>query len=101
VVNCVILGRAEAFASKNNLKRSVYDALGMGLGFTLALLCLGVIRELLGSGTFFNLSIMPGNFEHWVIMLLPGGAFFVLALWMLLINRLKQTHHKSKGSTHE
>lgn len=95
VVNCLILGRAEAFASKNNLKRSVYDALGMGVGFTLALLCLGVVRELLGSGTFFNLSVLPGSFQPWVIMLLPGGAFFVLALWMLVINRLKQ------GRTHD
>ena len=90
VVNCLILGRAEAFASKNNLKRSIYDALGMGVGFTLALLCLGVVRELLGNGTFFHMSVLPGNFQPWVIMLLPGGAFFVLALWMLLINRLKQ-----------
>jgi electron transport complex protein RnfE len=92
VVNCLILGRAEAFASKNNLKRSVYDALGMGVGFTLALLCLGVVRELLGNGTFFNLNVLPGNFQPWVIMLLPGGAFFVLALWMLVINRIKRGH---------
>jgi electron transport complex protein RnfE len=92
VVNCLILGRAEAFASKNNLKRSVYDALGMGVGFTMALLCLGVVRELLGSGTFFNMSVLPGSFQPWVIMLLPGGAFFVLALWMLVINRIKRGH---------
>ncbi|WP_455210049.1 electron transport complex subunit RsxE [Kaarinaea lacus] len=101
VVNCLILGRAEAFASKNNVKRSVYDALGMGLGFTLALLCLGVVREVLGNGTLFNLNITPGNFENWVIMLLPSGGFFVLALWMLIINRLKQSDHKAKGVTHD
>jgi len=96
VVNCLILGRAEAFASKNNIKSSIYDALGMGLGFTLALLCLGVVREILGSGTFFNLMVTPTNFEKWVIMLLPSGGFFVLALWMLVINRLKQRRQEAK-----
>ena len=101
VVNCLILGRAEAFASKNNVKRSVYDALGMGLGFTLALLCLGVVREILGNGTLFNVMVTPGNFEKWVIMLLPSGGFFVLALWMLVVNRLKQADHKAKGVTHD
>lgn len=99
VVNCLILGRAEAFASKNSLKRSVYDALGIGVGFILALLCLGVVREILGNGTFFNMDIMPDNFEKWVIMLLPGGAFFVLAIWMLLINRYKRTNHQ--GAQHD
>lgn len=101
VVNCLILGRAEAFASKNNMKRSVYDALGMGLGFILALLCLGVVREILGNGTLFNLIITPTNFEKWVIMLLPSGGFFVLALWMLVINRLKQPNHKGKGTEYD
>jgi electron transport complex protein RnfE len=98
VVNCLILGRAEAFASKNNVKRSVYDALGMGMGFTLALLCLGVVRELLGNGSFFTLTITPDSFEKWVIMLLPSGGFFVLALWMLVINRLKHGNHKARDS---
>lgn len=95
VVNCLILGRAEAFASKNTVKRSAYDALGMGLGFTLALLCLGVVREILGNGTLFNLAIVPGNFEKWVIMLLPSGGFFVLAMWLLVLNRIKQTPPKT------
>ena len=71
----------------------------MGLGFTLALLCLGVVREILGNGTLFALTITPGNFEKWVIMLLPSGGFFILAFWMLLINRLKQTRLRTKDST--
>ncbi len=96
VVNCLILGRAEAFASKNNLKRSAYDALGMGLGFTLALLCLGVVREILGSGTIFAISIVPASFEKWVVMVLPSGGFFVLALWMLFINQMKKPTRKTK-----
>ena len=98
VVNCIILGRAEAFASRNTVKRSLYDALGMGLGFTFALLCLGVIREILGSGTLFTLPVAPANFENWVIMLLPGGGFFVLGLCMLLVNHLKKPVNRGRGS---
>lgn len=89
VVNCIILGRAEAFASKNNIKRSAYDALGMGLGFTLALLCLGMIRELLGNGSLFEFNMTPLGFQTWVIMILPSGGFFVLALLLLILNRIK------------
>ena len=101
VVNCIILGRAEAFASKNTVKRSLYDALGMGLGFTFALLCLGVVREILGSGTLFTLPVAPANFENWVIMLLPGGGFFVLGLWMLLVNHLKKPTGRQRESKDE
>ncbi len=101
VVNCIILGRAEAFASKNTVKRSLYDALGMGLGFTFALLCLGVVREILGSGTLFTLPVAPANFENWVIMLLPGGGFFVLGLWMLLVNHLKKPSARRRESQYE
>jgi electron transport complex protein RnfE len=94
VVNCIILGRAEAFASKNNVKRSAYDGLGMGVGFTLALLCLGAVREVLGSGTLFTVSVTPPGFQKWVIMLLPGGGFFVLAFLLLALNRFKQRANK-------
>ena len=90
VVNCIILGRAEAFASKNPVGRSLLDALGMGLGFTFALLCLGGIREILGSGQLFGLMILPENFEPWVVMGLPAGGFLVLAVWLLLFNWLRQ-----------
>jgi Na+-translocating ferredoxin:NAD+ oxidoreductase subunit E len=84
VVNCIILGRAEAFASKNSLGRSILDATGMGLGFTFALLCLGVVREILGSGTLFDVSLFGDGFQTWSITLLPGGGFFTLGLWLLL-----------------
>ena len=90
VVNCVILGRAEAFAAKNNPLLSFADALGMGLGFTLALTMLGTIREILGSGTIFGFL----TFEPWVVMILPGGAFITLGLLIGLINFLKQKANK-------
>lgn len=89
VVNCLILSRAEAFASKHGLLRSLLDGLGMGLGFTLALLCMGAVREILGSGTLFGLALFPDTFQPWVIMILPGGGFFTLGVWLLLINYLK------------
>jgi len=90
VVNCIILGRQEAFAAKNNVKRSALDALGMGLGFTFALLCIGSIREILGSGTLFNVPLFSDKFEPWVIMILPPGGFFTLGFLLLFINWYKQ-----------
>ena len=89
VVNCLILGRAEAFASKNTIGKSILDALGMGVGFTFALLCLGVIREILGSGTLFGFPFFPDSFQEWIIMVLPGGGFFTLAIWLLIFNAIK------------
>jgi len=90
VVNCVILGRAEAFASKNSVGKSILDALGMGLGFTTACLSLGVVREVLGSGTFAGIPVLGSWFEPWSVMILPGGAFFVLGAWLLLFNWLRE-----------
>jgi electron transport complex protein RnfE len=90
VVNCVILGRAEAFASKHGVAASLADGLGMGSGFTLALLSLGSVRELLGSGTLFGLPVLPEGFEPFVVMLLPSGGFFTLAGWLLLFSWLRQ-----------
>ncbi|MEH6627261.1 MAG: electron transport complex subunit E [Motiliproteus sp.] len=90
VVNCLILGRAEAFASKNGVARSVLDGLGMGVGFTFALLCMGVVREILGSGTLFGFSLFADSYQPWVVMILPSGGFFTLGAWLLLFNRLKQ-----------
>lgn len=89
VVNCLILGRAEAFASRHRVSRAVLDGLGMGLGFTLALLCMGSVRELLGSGTLFGMPVLPDTFQPWVVMILPGGGFFTLGVWLLLINGSK------------
>ena len=90
VVNCMILGRSEAFASKNSVGKSMLDALGMGLGFTFACFCLGFVREVLGSGTFAGIQVLPDSFEPWSIMILPGGAFFVLGGWLLLFNWLRE-----------
>ncbi len=86
VVNCIILGRAEAYASKNNVAKSFLDALGMGIGFTCALIILGAIRELLGFGTVFGYAVMWGGFTKWVIMILPAGAFLTLGLLVGLFN---------------
>ncbi|MBK9096725.1 MAG: electron transport complex subunit E [bacterium] len=82
VVNCIILGRAEAFASKNNPLRSVLDALGNGAGFFIALVVMSGIREILGSRTFFGYQVLPTTFEPWLIMILPAGAFIVFGLLM-------------------
>jgi electron transport complex protein RnfE len=86
VVNCIILGRAEAFASRNGVGRSVLDALGMGVGFCLALLLLGVVREVLGSGSLFGVELFGGRYQDWVIMVLPSGGFFTFSGWLLVFN---------------
>lgn len=80
VVNCVILGRQEAFSSKNSVGRSLLDALGMSTGFVLALLLLSSIREVLGAGSFLGYQILGAWFEPWIIMLLPPGAFLALGI---------------------
>ena len=80
VVNCIILGRAEAFASRNSAGRSLIDALGMSLGYTIALVILSAVRELLGSGTLLGRQVIGAWFEPWVIMLLPPGAFLTLGI---------------------
>ena len=90
VVNCLILGRAEAFASKNTFGRSVLDALGMGVGFTVALLWIGVVREILGSGSLFGVALLPDTFQTWTVIVLPSGGFFAIAMWLLLVNWLME-----------
>ena len=82
VVNCIILGRAEAFASKNGPLASVMDAFGNGVGFLISLFVLGSIREVIGSGTILGYAVMPESFETWIIMILPAGAFLTLGLLM-------------------
>lgn len=89
VVNCIVLGRAEAFAAKNNVGLSALDGIGMGLGFTLALTILGAIRELLGTGKIFDFAIFPENYGMLVFVLAPG-AFIALAYVMALVNKLKK-----------
>ena len=97
VVNCIILGRAESYASKNPVLPSIFDGLGMGLGFTLSLTVLGAFREMLGAGTIFGHSFIPADnpttFEPISIFVMAPGAFFVLAFLVALMNRIK----KKKG----
>lgn len=88
VVNCIILGRAEAFASKNGPMRSVLDAFGMGAGFLLALFTLGGIREIIGSRMLLGIQVLPDAFEPWLIMILPAGAFITFGLLMGSINAM-------------
>lgn len=88
VVNCVILGRAEAHASKNTPVVAMTNAFGMGIGFTIGLLALGSVREILGAGTLFGVSLFGANFQPWVVMVLPPGGFFVLGAWLLLFSAL-------------
>ncbi len=90
VVNCLILGRSEAFASKNGPGRSALDALGMGAGFTVALLSIGVVREVLGAGTIFGMNLFPDSYQTWTVMVLPSGGFFAMALWLLLFNGVRE-----------
>lgn len=94
VVNCLILARAEAFAFKNGPVNSVLDGVGMGIGFTLALTILGIVREIPGSGSVFGMQILPDAFEPAVVMILPAGAF--LALGLLLAANNVITAKKSK-----
>jgi electron transport complex protein RnfE len=89
VVNCIILGRAEAHASKNPPLRTGINALGMGLGFTLGLFALGSVREILGAGKLFGVALFGPDFQPWVVMVLPPGGFFVLGSWLLLFNWLR------------
>ncbi len=86
VVNCLILGRAEAFASKNNLISSIVDALGMGIGFILALTALGATREILGSGSLFEMKFIAENANTFILFILPPGAFIALASLAVLFN---------------
>jgi electron transport complex protein RnfE len=105
VVNCIILGRAEAHASKHPPLPAVVNALGMGTGFALGLLALGSVREILGAGTLFGLPLFGEHFQPWVVMVLPPGGFFVLGTWLLIFaagarwrrqrqaQRQEATHH--------
>ena len=80
IVNCIILGRQEAFSSKNTVKMSLMEAQGMSLGFMIALMQLSTFREILGNGTWFGIHVMPAAFKPWVIMIMPPGAFFMLGI---------------------
>jgi len=94
VVNCIILGRAEAFASKHGPVVSLADGLGIGLGFTLSLFVLGCIRELLGSGSILGIYVMWSSFEPFAFMLKPPGAFVALGILLALMNLI--SHHQAR-----
>ncbi|MFW2404533.1 MAG: electron transport complex subunit RsxE [Gammaproteobacteria bacterium] len=101
VVNCLILGRAEAFASKHTQGRATLDALGMGAGFTAALLSIGIVREILGSGTLFGVAVLPDSFQTWTVMVLPSGGFFAMAVWLLVVNRIKERQAEAEKLAQE
>ncbi|MCL6270144.1 electron transport complex subunit E [Sansalvadorimonas sp. 2012CJ34-2] len=84
VANCVILGRAESYASRQKLGATIVNSFGSGIGFTIALLSMGAVREILGAGALFGVGIMPVGFEPWVVMVLPPGGFFVLGCWLII-----------------
>ena len=90
VANCMILGRAEAHASRNPPGKAVVNALGMGLGFAIGLFALGSVREILGAGKLFGFALFGPDFQPWVIMVLPPGGFFVLGAWLLLFSWWKR-----------
>ena len=101
VVNCIVLARAEAFASKNNIIRSIADGLGMGIGFTIVLILLGSVREILGNGTWFDMPALTGvmglfdyEYQPMIVMVLPPGAFIGLGLLVALANKIEE---KRKG----
>ncbi len=97
VVNCIILARAEAFASKNGVLASAVDGLGMGLGFTLAITLISCIRELIGNGTIFGLNVLGAGYNPMLIMIMPAGGFLTLGIILGIINALTaRTEHKRR-----
>ena len=96
-VNCIILGRAEMFASKNSVVASAVDGLGMGIGFTFALLVIGSVREIIGSGTWFDMRIIPEAVDPMIIFLLAPGGFFVYGCTIALVNRVTRGKHQRKS----
>jgi electron transport complex protein RnfE len=94
VANCILLGRAEAHAAKNPPLPATFNALGMGLGFTLGLFAIGCVREILGAGKLFGVALFGNHFQPWVVMVLPPGGFFVLAGWLIVFAAFR--HNKNK-----
>ena len=99
VVNCIILGRAEAFASKNGVIASMFDGIGMGLGFTCSLTLIAAVREILGSGTFAGIKLFGDSFQPMSIMILPPGAFLTLGILLAVITTMAKKISTRKGGT--
>ncbi len=97
VVNCIIIARAEMFASKNKVWPSILDALGMGVGFTLALLAMGSVREILGNGTWFGITLTAELFDPATIMILPPGGFLAFGFIIAVVNKLRKTKEKKSS----
>jgi electron transport complex protein RnfE len=95
VVNCIILGRQEAFSSRNSVARSALDAIGMGIGFTLTLTLMGAVREVLGNGTLLGHSVFGPHYEPWVIMILPPGGFLTLGCILLVFSWIKRRQEQA------
>jgi electron transport complex protein RnfE len=94
VANCILLGRAEAHAAKNPPLPATFNALGMGLGFTLGLFAIGCVREILGAGKLFGVALFGSHFQPWVVMVLPPGGFFVLAGWLIVFAAFRHINNK-------
>ena len=94
VVNCIILGQAESFASKQRILPSLLHALGRGLGFTLAIFCMGAIREVIGMGSFLNVPLFGPHYQPWTLFILPGGGFLVLAALLMIYAKLQENRHE-------
>jgi len=98
VVNCIVLGRSEAFAYKNGIAASLFDGFGMGIGFTLALFAMGAIREILGNGSLFDIQIFGENFNSMLIMIMPPGAFLTLGYLLALANYINKKTDKKRSA---
>lgn len=99
VANCILLGRAEAHAAKTPPLPAMLNAFGMGLGFTMGLLAIGGVREILGAGKIFGISLFGPHFQPWVVMVLPPGGFFVLAGWLILFAAFKARNQRRQSGT--
>jgi electron transport complex protein RnfE len=96
VVNCMILGRAEAYGSKNPVLKTAVNSIGMGIGFTIALLAIGSVREILGFGSFFGVSLFGARFQPWAVFILPPGGFIVLSLWLVVFAAVQRARTRKE-----
>jgi Na+-translocating ferredoxin:NAD+ oxidoreductase subunit E len=94
VVNCIVMGRAEAFSSKNTVLASLMDGIGMGIGFTVIITLLGIVRELIGNGSVFGAQIMPASYQPFMIFILPPGAFLVIGFFLAIHRKIMETFYK-------